>query len=259
MISISLLLLAANPAPFQEPAATAAPQQEPSASARFEALRAEYDEAYQAWMTKVQAMFAEAEASGEPLTEYPPQPGADFVPRFTEAAAEYAGTEGAVPFLVWIVQNGLYQQMPEAKDALSKLMSTHIASEGLAPLGPMLGQLDYVMGEGYAAKMAFKLEKESQSANLRAWAAFTRLSPVFKNNGPKTDAFLGAKKEMLALLEKVDDPYLQMTFDSEVTVLEVFGLGMTAPDITGPDLDGTTFSLTDYKGKVIFLDFWGDW
>lgn len=46
MIFISLLLLAANPAPFQEPAATAAPQQEPSASARFEALKAEYDEAY---------------------------------------------------------------------------------------------------------------------------------------------------------------------------------------------------------------------
>ena len=67
------------------------------------------------------------------------------------------------------------------------------------------------------------------------------------------------EQEARALLEKVDDPYLQMTFDSEVTVLEVFGLGMTAPDITGPDLDGTTFSLSDYKGKVIFLDFWGDW
>lgn len=259
MISISLLLLAANPAPFQEPAAAAAPQQEPSASARFEALQAEYDAAYQAWMTKVQAMFAEAEASGEPLTEYPPQPGTDFVPRFVEAAADYAGTEGAVPFLVWVVQNGLYQQMPEAKDALSKLMSTHIASKGLAPLGPMLPQLDYVMGEGYAAKMAGKLEKATSSDNLRAWAVYTRLTPVFKSNGPKTEPFLKAKAEMLALMEMVDDEYLKMTFDSEVTVLEVFGIGMTAPDIVGPDLDGTVFSLSEYKGKVIFLDFWGDW
>ena len=30
-------------------------------------------------------------------------------------------------------------------------------------------------------------------------------------------------------------------------------------DIAGVDLDGVAFKLSDYKGKVIFLDFWGDW
>ena len=40
---------------------------------------------------------------------------------------------------------------------------------------------------------------------------------------------------------------------------EQFGIGCTAPDIAGVDLDGVTFKLSDYKGKVIFLDFWGDW
>jgi len=35
--------------------------------------------------------------------------------------------------------------------------------------------------------------------------------------------------------------------------------GDVAPDIEGIDLDGTPFKLSDYKDKVIFLDFWGDW
>ncbi|MHC4938112.1 MAG: peroxiredoxin family protein [Planctomycetota bacterium] len=36
-------------------------------------------------------------------------------------------------------------------------------------------------------------------------------------------------------------------------------VGKVAPDIEGPDLDGVNFKLSDYRGKVIFLDFWGDW
>jgi hypothetical protein len=32
-----------------------------------------------------------------------------------------------------------------------------------------------------------------------------------------------------------------------------------APDIAGTDLDGVDFKLSDYKGKVVMLDFWGDW
>lgn len=32
-----------------------------------------------------------------------------------------------------------------------------------------------------------------------------------------------------------------------------------APEITGEDVDGTEFKLSDYRGKVVVLDFWGFW
>jgi hypothetical protein len=32
-----------------------------------------------------------------------------------------------------------------------------------------------------------------------------------------------------------------------------------APEIAGEDLDGVPFRLSDYRGKVVLLDFWGDW
>jgi hypothetical protein len=36
-------------------------------------------------------------------------------------------------------------------------------------------------------------------------------------------------------------------------------VGQPAPDTEGQDLDGTHFRLSDYRGKVVLLDFWGDW
>jgi hypothetical protein len=36
-------------------------------------------------------------------------------------------------------------------------------------------------------------------------------------------------------------------------------LGQPAPEIEGEDLDGQIFKLSDYRGKVVLLDFWGHW
>jgi hypothetical protein len=35
--------------------------------------------------------------------------------------------------------------------------------------------------------------------------------------------------------------------------------GKPVPEIEGPDMDGKTFKISDYKGKVVMLDFWGHW
>ena len=36
-------------------------------------------------------------------------------------------------------------------------------------------------------------------------------------------------------------------------------LGQPAPEIVGEDLDGVVFRLSDYRGMVVVLDFWGHW
>lgn len=36
-------------------------------------------------------------------------------------------------------------------------------------------------------------------------------------------------------------------------------VGKPAPDIEGEDIDGAKFKLSDYRGKVVLLDFWGNW
>jgi hypothetical protein len=36
-------------------------------------------------------------------------------------------------------------------------------------------------------------------------------------------------------------------------------VGLTALEIEGEDIDGKRFKLSDYRGKVVLLDFWGNW
>src|SRR5262249_55474207 len=36
-------------------------------------------------------------------------------------------------------------------------------------------------------------------------------------------------------------------------------VGRPAMEIEGEDLDGKQFKLSDYRGKVVVLDFWGNW
>jgi hypothetical protein len=36
-------------------------------------------------------------------------------------------------------------------------------------------------------------------------------------------------------------------------------VGNRAPEIEGEDIQGTKFKLSDYRGKVVMLDFWGNW
>lgn len=36
-------------------------------------------------------------------------------------------------------------------------------------------------------------------------------------------------------------------------------IGNLAPEIEGADLEEIPFKLSDYRGNVVVLDFWGDW
>jgi cytochrome oxidase Cu insertion factor (SCO1/SenC/PrrC family) len=36
-------------------------------------------------------------------------------------------------------------------------------------------------------------------------------------------------------------------------------VGNLAPEIDGEDADGRSFKLSDYRGKVVLLDFWAGW
>ncbi len=47
--------------------------------------------------------------------------------------------------------------------------------------------------------------------------------------------------------------------DNALFQMKYLSIGKIAPDIEGEDLDGVAFKLSDYRGKVVVLDFWGDW
>lgn len=54
--------------------------------------------------------------------------------------------------------------------------------------------------------------------------------------------------------QKLGDRVVRMLF-----AIQNLKVGKTAPDIIGKDIDEVEFKLSDYRGKVVVLDFWGDW
>ena len=51
--------------------------------------------------------------------------------------------------------------------------------------------------------------------------------------------------------------------DIEVAQDQLVGMnvavGRIAPDFETQDVDGAPFKLSDYRGKVVVIDFWGFW
>ena len=55
------------------------------------------------------------------------------------------------------------------------------------------------------------------------------------------------------------DPALLATAAQVEVATRGQAIGELMPEIAGFDLDGQPFRLSDYRGKVVVLDFWGDW
>ena len=77
-------------------------------------------------------------------------------------------------------------------------------------------------------------------------------------------AAAAAEKAMGEAVELFEKAGLKPRRDAARAALTAFRdnpvrVGKTAPEIDGKDLDGTGFKLSDYRGKVVLLDFWGDW
>ena len=47
--------------------------------------------------------------------------------------------------------------------------------------------------------------------------------------------------------------------EAELYEIRHLVVGKPAPEIEGTDPSGATFKLSDYKGRVVVIDFWGDW
>lgn len=54
-------------------------------------------------------------------------------------------------------------------------------------------------------------------------------------------------------------PTLGDQADGELFEIRFLVIGKVAPDVEGEDPDGKKFKLSDYRGKVVLIDFWGNW
>ncbi len=66
-------------------------------------------------------------------------------------------------------------------------------------------------------------------------------------------------KEFQDVPSEIRDKTYGAIADRELFIIDNLSVGKTPPEIEGEDLEGKSFKLSDYRGKVVMIDFWGDW
>jgi thiol-disulfide isomerase/thioredoxin len=207
------------------------------------------------------------------------------------AVRPHAADPAALDALVWVV-NTSRGSAPgnEAAELLMKHHLTHAQTIQLA-YGHRHAPLQWTEPMLRAQLAAAGLPKTDRPHVLFALAEVNKAhSELPELLAQMTDVELAMRewyfgKELLADLRKLDAARAQAeavrlftelaeSHGSEKAVREVtFGnlarealfemqhlsVGKTAPETVGEDTDGVPFKLSDYRGKVVLLSFWGTW
>jgi hypothetical protein len=103
---------------------------------------------------------------------------------------------------------------------------------------------------------------KSPHREAQGWAHYALARLLARRSGEQ------AQKEAEQLLQRVatrfadvadDDSTLGADARRDLDEMRLLGIGKPAPEIEGEDVDGVKFKLSDYRGKVVLLDFWGFW
>ncbi len=265
----------------------------PPPAQQYQALVDEYDAA----MKEYQKAAREAKTPQDRqkvFQEKYPRPD-QFALRFLAFAKKHPKDPAAADASIWIITHmgavRINQKSPQS-EARKILLRDHIQSEKMASLCQTLAHFE----DKDSQQILRDVLEKSKDRPARAQASLAlaqqaesrmRLAQQFKEKpesavnyveimGRQTvTAIVKAgpeklKKEAVALFERtakefadVSDPdggtVGERATDQLDAMLHPIAVGKPAPDIVGEDIDRTKFKLSDYRGKVVLLDFWGHW
>ena len=212
----------------------------------------------------------------------------DFAPKFLEFAEQHSKDAAAFDALVWVVSNLQYR--PEITQALGMLQKQHLENERLAGACRAIGRSTLPAAE----KLLRAALDKSPHAAVRAQACFhlaalleqqtsltekLKKEPELKERGQQ---YYGRElSEHLATLDvkqveqqreklyeqmrksfadvAIKDTTMGDFAEKALFAIRHLSVGKVAPEITGEDIDGKKFKLSDYRGKVVMLSYWGHW
>ena len=241
-----VVLALASPAP--------APAQQPSDQPVYAVLAREFGEAYRAWSVRVRA--AREPAARKQLIEA--MPAREFLPRFQAGAEAHAGTDAAVPFLIWILSNS---DIEIAAEAGRLVVEQHADHPHAWQAARRIGSMSEHLGRAESMRWLTRLVEAAAAGEASAQTRMARAMLSFGTTGRAESAAERAQAlaDLEAASDSAEDSRTKGQLASMLYEARHLEVGMSAPDIEGEDLDGESFKLSDHRGKVVLLDFWGDW
>jgi len=186
----------------------------------------------------------------------------EFKPQFTAFAAKHAGKEEGLTAKLWLLQHvGFMREKgrAEAVKLADEILAEHPKSKQIVKITEWPYYFSAKKFEGYLQSMIAGSPHDEVKG-----PASVELARLSLRNGS------AGKEKCAEILKSVKDKYAAVPFKSTTcgrmadALLNVhkpadLEIGKPAPEIEGPDADGKTIKLSELKGKVVVLDFWGDW
>lgn len=238
----------------QAPAAPTSQTPDEKVAALIEAYNKEY--------AAVLADYRKAETDEERGQILAALPGPAYVPRFRALAEEAKGTEAAAKAWLWVLRLA-EDDRALAWTAVETLLSDHMQSASLAELTGSLRYAAELHGQEKVNEALRAIVAESPHEAVRASALFTLgavlcESPVAEHKQEGRDCLQAVIAEYGEVAYRGKSTYgaAAAAFLYEAEHLQI---GMAAPDFETVDENGVAWKLSDYRGKVVVVDFWGFW
>ncbi len=240
-----------------------------TARAEYKALKAEYDgvmDVYYMASRRVSSSSAykmaraakDTDAMRELRAAVTRPDKSIWADKFQKAADRYSPAAGEAPFLGWIALWSTNKKM--ATKATETIMDRHADSADLLEVAEYVGVLRRAVGKELHGKVLDML-MSSKHAMIKANALYSRGYAMVSTRGrtPSTQDLSKGKELMAECARLAKGTELALRANAPEFEKTRLQIGMQVPDIVGQDLDGVPFKLSDYRGKVVVIDFWGDW
>ncbi len=253
--ALAALLCAVPALPAQDAA------QDPAA--RLEALIERIDKAQAEFTTAMRAAKSDEERTA--AREKAPKPQ-DYLDGFVQIARAAAKSDTAAQAWMWVARLAPQAQRADLmRTAVDALVRDHLASESVIELPDLLRGYAQVLGAGESERLLRQVVDGAPNGALQANAVFN-LAQVLadpESGSPQRSAeakrlFQRLAGELGELKDSRGRGFAQLA-ESWLYELDHLQVGMTAPQIEAADLAGVSFKLSEYRGKVVLLDFWGNW
>ena len=257
MISIILpgLLLSLGAGPPSSAGSVAVPNVVTVADENVEELLKEYKEVTEAWLAEIQAA-----SDADKRRIFDRKPAKDFWGRFAALA-----DQGDPQACVWVIENasdaGLLRETRNTRvlDAYRLLFFDYPdEADLLGEAGDMLRQHVYNVPKEELISILKESFEISEQAECKALKAYHIGELMVRAEGDKQRMAEGRKWLDRVQADFPDSAYAARAGDI-IFELENLVLGAIAPDFGGKSIDDTEIKLSDYRGKIVVIDFFGFW
>jgi hypothetical protein len=197
-------------------------------------------------------------------------PAHAFRPKFRALAKKYAGQPQAVRALGWLMGAPSIVPGPEAeadaKWALAAITANYTARPEVESALAYAQYLGVRIAPAGVQALYDKVLATNPDRRAQASALYCNARMLLERNArvPLSAAEREAnRRRALECLHRVERDYADFEDAKYVSrcvyEAEHLQIGMTAPEIVGADAEGKEIRLSQFRGQVVVVDFWGFW